>query len=123
MSPLAAAGWRAELELQFQADGGQTRLASQRHAGPLLVQRPFYPEATTLSDTGSDEPCHAYIVHPPGGVVCGDELRIDVQAQPQALPLLTTPATGQVYRRGGDRRAVLARTFDVNRGVLESLLK
>src|SRR5258706_4794575 len=121
MSPLAAAGWRAELELQFQADGGQTGLASKSHAGPLLVQRQFYPKPTTLSDTGSDEPCHAYIVHPPGGVVCGDELRIDVQAQPRAHALLTTPAAGKFYRRGEDRVAVLAQTLHVNGGVLEWL--
>ena len=31
--------------------------------------------------TQSDGSCHAYILHPPGGVVGGDELRVRVDAQ------------------------------------------
>lgn len=67
-------------------------MARRRHAGPLLVQSAFYPEGGT---------CHVYVLHPPGGLVGGDELRIDVQAAPASHALLTTPAAGKFYRSDG----------------------
>jgi urease accessory protein len=86
-----ASGWQAELQLRFATPCGSTRtqLAGRQHRGPLVIQRPFHPEG---------DPCHAYIVHPPGGVVGGDELRIDVQVDAGAHALLTTPAATKFYR-------------------------
>ncbi len=86
--------WQAELRLRFgvAAPIGATRLLERHHRGPLVVQRPFHPEG---------DPCHAYIVHPPGGVVGGDELRIDVEVGAQAHALLTTPAATKFYRCDG----------------------
>jgi urease accessory protein len=93
-------GWRAELHLRFASgsgsDAGPTRLIERRHLGPLVVQRSFHPEGL---DAG--KPCHVYLVHPPGGVVGGDELRIDVQADPRAHALITTPAATKFYRCEG----------------------
>ena len=71
---------------------GRTRLVERHHKGPLIVQRPFYPEG---------DPCHVYLVHPPGGVVGGDELRIDVQVDAGAHALITTPAATKFYRCDG----------------------
>jgi len=98
-------GWQAELRLRFNGDiprflangdapraRGRTRLVERRHKGPLIVQRPFYPEG---------DPCHVYLVHPPGGVVGGDELRIDVQVDAGAHALITTPAATKFYRCDG----------------------
>lgn len=86
-------GWQASLQLRFNADSGPTRLIERRHRGPLVVQRTFHPEGLDARS-----PCHAYLVHPPGGVVGGDELRIDVQVDPRAHALITTPAATKFYR-------------------------
>ncbi|HUJ74991.1 MAG TPA: urease accessory protein, partial [bacterium] len=39
-----SAAWRAELDLGYEVRAGRTVLARRRQMGPLLVQRPFYPE-------------------------------------------------------------------------------
>lgn len=86
------AGWEAELRLGFSHNGIKTLLSERRHRGPLTVQRPFYPEGGL---------CHVYLLHPPGGIVAGDRLHIDVHAAANAEALLTTPAAGKFYRSGG----------------------
>jgi len=88
----ATPGWRAHLQLKFARHAERTRLIERQHVGPLLVQRPFYPEGSS---------CHAYIVHPPGGVVGGDELRLEVDVGAAAHTLLTTPAAAKFYRSEG----------------------
>jgi len=93
--PSADTGWQAELALEFARAGGQTILGRSRHRGPLLVQRPFHPEAGGA--------CHVYLLHPPGGVVAGDRLRIDIKTREGAQALVTTPAATKVYRSGGPR--------------------
>lgn len=85
-------GWRARLELTFARAAGRTRIVARQHHGPLLVQRPFYPEGDV---------CHAYIVHPPGGVVGGDDLQLHVETRNDAHALLTTPAAAKFYRSDG----------------------
>ncbi len=86
-------GWSGALELGFAADGGQTRLARRAHRGPFVVQRPFFPEGR--------EVCHVYLLHPPGGLVGGDELRLDLSVDAGAHVLVTTPAAGKAYRTLG----------------------
>lgn len=86
-------GWQAALDLGFVAARGVTRLAHRAHRGPLVVQRPFLPEGPHV--------CHVYLLHPPGGMVGGDELAVDVSVAAGAHALLTTPAAGKVYRTNG----------------------
>jgi urease accessory protein len=81
------------LKLQFESDNAATRLVRREHFGPLLVQKPLYPEGPGC--------CHAVIVHPPGGVVGGDELRIQVNASKNAQALLSTPGAAKWYRANG----------------------
>lgn len=84
--------WQAELHLGFIRKAQKTILAKRSHKGPLTVQRPFYPEGGL---------CHVYILHPPGGVVAGDCLLIDVHAADDTEALVTTPAAGKFYRSDG----------------------
>lgn len=106
---IAEQGWRARLQLNFAAREDRTYLASRQHIGPLLVQRPFHPEGF---------PCHAYIVHPPGGIVGGDELRLEVEVGANAHALLTTPAATKFYRSDG-RVAHQTQEMRAINGILE----
>ena len=82
--------WQASLQLQIARRPSGSRLMSAEHERPLYVQRPFYPEGPDCA--------HIYVLHPPGGIVSGDELRIDVQAKSDSACLLTTPGAGRIYR-------------------------
>ena len=85
-------GWKAELNLGFEKAQKKTIVANRSQYGPLTVQRPFYPEGDV---------CHLYILHPPGGVVGGDELYINVDLAKQASTLITTPGATKFYRNTG----------------------
>lgn len=86
----ARPGWQARLTLRFARRDDGTLLAERRHHGPLRVQRPLYPEGPDV--------CHVLLLHPPGGVVGGDELRMDIAVASGAHALITTPAAGKFYR-------------------------
>lgn len=93
--PPAALGWSARLALAFAARDGRTVLAQRRHEGPLVVQKPLYPEGARV--------CHAIIVHPPAGMVGGDALDIAVDAGDGVHALVTTPGAGKWYGSRGLR--------------------
>lgn len=91
-SPAETAGWEAELALDFEARAGRSVIARRHHRGPFAVQKPFYPEGGV---------CHVYLLHPPGGVVGGDRLSLEIAVSAGAHALITTPAATKVYRSGG----------------------
>jgi urease accessory protein len=85
-------GWRAHLDLSFRHAAGRSRMYRGESFGPLYVQKPFYPEGELV---------HVYLLHPPGGVAGGDQLKINISAEDRAGALLTTPAANKFYRSAG----------------------
>ena len=80
--------------MELSATDRGTALNRCRHKGPLYVQKPFYPEGRELA--------HIYLLHPPGGLVSGDDLTIDILAKPHSQSLITTPGAARAYRARDD---------------------
>lgn len=112
-SETASSHWQGRLSLRFAARDGHTVLTGRRHAGPLRVQRPFYPEGP--------EPCHVYVLHPPGGLVGGDGLRLDIEVGEGARGLVTTPGATKLYRSSGVEAAISQDFAVADGGCLEWL--
>jgi urease accessory protein len=103
--------WKASLSLGYSFLDGRTVLSEKRHDGPLVVQKPLYPEG--------GEVCHTIVVHPPGGIAGGDELSLEARMAERAATLLTTPGAAKWYRSSGPW-AKQRLKFDVS-GTLEWL--
>jgi urease accessory protein len=104
--------WSAYLELELIAGQVKTHLSPKKRYGPLSVQRPFYPE---------QDYCHVYLLHPPGGVVGGDQLHLKASAQSQTHSLFTTPGATKFYLSAGET-ALVRQQFELhNDSTLEFL--
>ena len=85
--------WNARLQIDYTLHQGKTR-AHHQHVGPLRILQSLYPEG--------DRVCHNVLVHPPGGLVGGDTLDLEVSVGPQAHGLLTTPGATRFYRSAAE---------------------
>ncbi len=92
--------WQARLELDFSLapapELGKTRL-HHKHVGPLRIQKALYPEGAS--------PCHAIIVHPPGGIAAGDRLEVNIVCEAGTHGLVTTPSAAKWYGADSDTLA------------------
>jgi len=86
--------WRASLAVDYTLESGRS-VARYVHDGPLRVLQSLYPEG--------DDICHNVLVHPPGGLVGGDTLDIQVTVGSGAHGLITTPGAARFYRSEGER--------------------
>lgn len=96
-------GWVGRLELRYRRSGDAAAartVGRDRHHGPLRVLQALYPEG--------DAVCHHVLVHPPGGIVGGDALAIDVTLEAGAHALITTPGATRFYRSRGERAEQVA---------------
>ncbi len=91
--------WHAQLQLAYTRYGART-VARHLHSGPLRILQSLYPEG--------DAVCHNVLVHPPGGLVGGDTLDVQVRAAAGAHGLITTPGATRFYR--SDEALALQRT-------------
>jgi len=78
----------ASLRLNYSHHEGTTTLRHD-HAGPLRVLKSLYPEGASI--------CHNILIHPPSGLVGGDELDIQIQLQSGAHALITTPGAARFF--------------------------
>lgn len=84
--------WHARLQLDFGHEDGRS-VARFAHEGPLRILQSLYPEGPGV--------CHNVLVHPPGGLVGGDQLEIGIRVASGAHGLLTTPGASRFYRSTG----------------------
>lgn len=84
--------WKASLSLRYTHQAPRT-VAHFLHDGPLRILQSLYPEGPGI--------CHNVLVHPPGGLVGGDVLDMQVQVGPGAHGLVTTPGATRFYRSTG----------------------
>jgi urease accessory protein len=86
--------WLASLELDFDLVSGSSRLKTVKRLGPLSVQKAFYPQGPQCA--------HVYLLHPPAGIVSGDELHLIARLDKGAQVLITTPGASRFYRARDD---------------------
>ena len=86
--------WLASLDLQLGHGENGTQLTKTKRFGPLTVQKAFYPEGRDCA--------HLYLLHPPAGIVSGDELTVAIDVQQNAHTLVTTPGANRFYRARTD---------------------
>ena len=84
--------WHAKLALNYALQAHKTSVHFT-HDGPLRILKSLYPEGPGI--------CHNVLVHPPGGLVGGDVLDIDVEVEAGAHALVTTPGATRFYKSNG----------------------
>jgi urease accessory protein len=97
--------WFAKLALDFTYTPLGTRLCRTRRNGPLTVQKAFYPEGSDCA--------HIYLLHPPAGIVSGDELHVEINLDTKAHTLVTTPGANRFYRARTDANIGISKQVQV----------
>jgi len=97
--------WIANLVLDFSYSALGTQLRRTKRNGPLSVQKAFYPEGRDCA--------HIYLLHPPAGIVSGDELYVDINIDDNAHTLVTTPGANRFYRARKDASIGISKQVQV----------
>jgi urease accessory protein len=92
--------WTGRLDLRYWRDEATPlarTLTHDRHDGPLRVLAPLYPEGAAV--------CHHTLVHPPSGIVGGDDLTLSLSVEAGAHAFITTPGATRFYQSHGEAAA------------------
>ena len=106
-------GWDARLDLAFERVASRTVMTRREHRGPLVVQKPLYPEGV--------EVCQCIVVHPPAGIVGGDRLALVLSVGCGARVQLTTPGATKWYRSAASPATQTLRASVADGALLEWL--
>lgn len=87
--PHVPSQWQGRLDLHYTHDTQHGTRLRHRHDGPMRVFKSLYPEGPDC--------CHTVLIHPPGGLVGGDRLDIDIQLDAKAHALISTPGAARFY--------------------------
>ncbi|TAK07892.1 MAG: hypothetical protein EPO39_05615 [Candidatus Manganitrophaceae bacterium] len=77
------------LEITLKKEGEKTALEALRHAAPLRVIRPFYPEG--------EGPAHLYLLNTTAGILEGDRIEISLRLEKGAHAVVMTPAATRIH--------------------------
>jgi urease accessory protein len=80
--------WHAQLDLDYRFEAPRTLLHHQ-HTGPLRILKSLYPEGDAI--------CHNVVIHPPGGLVGGDRVEVNLKLARGSHALLSTPGATRFY--------------------------
>jgi urease accessory protein len=84
--------WLARLNLNYEFLNPKT-VVRDSHEGPLRILKSLYPEDPKI--------CHNVLVHPPSGLVGGDQLKIELDVGEHSHALITTPGATRFYGSEG----------------------
>ena len=84
--------WHAQLDMNYAFERDRS-VVRYRHEGPIRILQSLYPEGHQI--------CHNVLVHPPGGLVGGDQLDIRLHLGTKSHALITTPGATRFYRSAG----------------------
>jgi len=79
----------SSLKLDYCLEAGKS-IARHSHQGSVRILQSLYPEGDLI--------CHNVLIHPPGGLVGGDLIDIQVNVAEGAQALVTTPGATRFYR-------------------------
>jgi len=89
-TPVVRAGWSGRLDARVARGVLGSKVVEARATMPLALGRAFRP--------AGDDRCYLTLLHPPGGVVGGDVLDVEVLVEAQARCVMTTTAATKIYR-------------------------
>lgn len=82
-------GWKGQLLLQYERNNQGQTTVSHRHTGPMRVFKSLYPQGPEI--------CHTVLIHPPGGLVGGDVLSLDIELKQGSHAFIGTPGAARFY--------------------------